>query len=131
MLFRIDASNGLAIYDQISRQMKFAIAHGAVRSGELIPSVRELANQLAVNPNTVARAYRDLQVEGVVEPLRGEGLRVTKSALELCRRDRQSLLRTRLRGAIAECRSGGLTTPEIRVLIDEVLQDTAEMASTA
>lgn len=131
MLFRIDASNGLAIYDQISRQIKFSIAHGAVRAGELIPSVRELASQLAVNPNTVARAYRDLQVDGVLEPLRGEGLRVTKGALETCRRDRQSLLKARLRGAIMECRTGGLTTDEIRVLIDEVVQDTSEIASSA
>jgi len=125
MLFRIDASNGLPIYDQISRQMKFAIAHGAIRSGELVPSVRELALRVAVNPNTVARAYRDLQVDGVLEPLRGEGLRVTQKAVEACRRDRQTLLKERLRGAIAECRLSGLDTPEIRGLVDEVLQDTA------
>ncbi len=131
MLFRIDASNGLAIYDQISRQIKFAIAHGAIRPGELIPSVRELANQVAVNPNTVARAYRDLQVEGVLEPLRGEGLRVTKGALATCRQDRRSLLKSRLRGAIAECRTGGLETSEIRTLVDEVLQDTASITSSA
>lgn len=130
MLFRIDASNGLPIYDQISRQMKFAIAHGAIRSGELVPSVRELALRVAVNPNTVARAYRDLQIDGVLEPLRGEGLRVTQNAVEACRRDRQSLLKERLRGAIAECRLGGLNTTEIRGLVDEVLQDTAAGGSS-
>lgn len=130
MLLHIDPSNGLPIYDQISRQMKFAIAHGVLRAGELVPSVRELAQQVAVNPNTVARAYRDLQSDGVLETLRGEGLRVTRDALDSCRRDRQSLLKARLRGAIAECRSGGLKTGEIRTLIDEVLKDTAE-ASTS
>ncbi|MBI1344826.1 GntR family transcriptional regulator [bacterium] len=125
MLFRIDASNGLPIYDQISRQMKFAIAHGALRSGELVPSVRELAQRVAVNPNTVARAYRDLQIDGVLEPLRGEGLRVTAHAVDVCQRERLSLLKERLRGAISECRLSGLDTPQIRELVDAVLQDTA------
>lgn len=131
MHFRIDPSNGLAIYDQISRQIKFAIANGALRGGELIPSVRELALRIAVNPNTVARAYRDLQVEGMLEPVRGEGLRVKEGAQEGCRSERRSLLKARLQAAIAECRSGGLTTKEIRSLIDEALQDTVAISSIA
>lgn len=130
MLLHIDPSNGLPIYDQISRQMKFAVAHGVLRTGELVPSVRELAQQVAVNPNTVARAYRDLQTDGVLETLRGEGLRVTRDAFETCQRDRQSLLKTRLRSAVVECRQSGLKTGEIRTLIDEVLKDTAD-ASTS
>jgi len=124
MLMRIDASNGLPIYDQIVRQVKFAVAHGALRAGDLVPSVRELALQVAVNPNTVARAYRDLQSDGVLEPLRGEGLRVTKDARRQCQADRQRLLRDRLRGAIVECRRGGLDTDDIRKLIDDLLKDT-------
>ncbi|MDZ4683700.1 MAG: GntR family transcriptional regulator [Planctomycetaceae bacterium] len=124
MLMRIDASNGLPIYDQIVRQVKFAVAHGAFRPGDLVPSVREMALQVAVNPNTVARAYRDLQVDGVLEPLRGEGLRITKDALKQCQADRKRLLRDRLRGAIVECRRGGLDTDDIRKLIDDVLKDT-------
>jgi GntR family transcriptional regulator len=130
MLLHIDPSNGLPIYDQINRQIKFAVANGALRSGELVPSVRELAQRVAVNPNTVARAYRDLQTDGVLETLRGEGLRVTRDAPDACKRDRQSLLKSRLRGAIAECRLGGLKTGEIRTLIDEVLKDTAEVTSS-
>ena len=124
MLMRIDASNGLPIYDQIVRQVKFAVAGGAIRAGDLVPSVRELAQQVAVNPNTVAKAYRDLQIGGVLEPLRGEGLRVTKDARKQCVADRQRLLRDRLRGAILECRHGGLDTADIRKLIDDVLKDT-------
>jgi GntR family transcriptional regulator len=125
MLLHIDPSNGLAIYDQIVRQIKFAVAHGALRHGELIPSVRELAQQLAINPNTVARAYRDLQAGGVVEPLRGEGLRVTRSAVEQCQHERRELLMERLRSAILECRHGGLSVSEIRGLFQEAVQDTA------
>jgi len=126
MLLHIEPSNGLAIYDQIARQIKFAVAHGALQTGELIPSVRELAQQLAVNPNTVARAYRDLQAAGVVEPLRGEGLRITRTALKQCQQERRELLSERLRSAIVECRRGGLSATEIRALFNEVLKDTAE-----
>ncbi len=125
MLYRIDPSNGLAIYEQIARQVKFAVAHGALRSGDLIPSVRELAQTLAVNPNTVARAYRDLQADGVVEPLRGEGLRIARQAPERCRKERTKLLKERLKVAILECRRGGLDATEIRSLIHDVLQETS------
>ena len=125
MIIRIEASNGLAIFDQIARQIKFSVAHGALRAGDMIPSVRELAQRLAVNPNTVARAYRDLQVDGVVEPLRGEGLRIARAAPERCRKERQKLLKERLKSAILECRHGGLEPPEIRELIREVLDETS------
>lgn len=130
MLLHIDPSNGLPIYDQISRQVKFAVAHGVLRAGELVPSVRELAQQVAVNPNTVARAYRDLQADGVLETLRGEGLRVTQEALKTCQHDRQSLLKTRLRSVITECRQSGLNIVEIRTLIDDVLKDTADATTS-
>lgn len=131
MLFRIDPSNGLAIYDQIGRQLKFAIANGAVPVGNLIPSVRELAGQIAVNPNTVARAYRELQQEGILEPLRGEGLRVAATAREVCRHDRQTLLKSHVQKAITECRTGGLAVDEIRSLVEEVLRETNPHGSTA
>ena len=65
MFVHIDPSDGLAIYDQIVRQIKFAVAAGALATGELAPSVRELARDLAVNPNTVARAYQQLQADRV------------------------------------------------------------------
>jgi len=125
MLFHVDTGNGLPIYEQISRQMKFAVAHGVIRTGDLIPSVREMALKLAVNPNTVARAYRDLQADGVLEPLRGEGLRVTHDALTLCQELRQQLLRDRLKTALLECRRGGLNEAEIRKLIEDILGETS------
>ena len=56
MFVHVDPTHDLAIYDQIVRQIKFAVANGAVGVGELVPSVREMARELAINPNTVARA---------------------------------------------------------------------------
>ena len=125
MLFHVDPGNGHPIYDQIARQLKFAVASQAIRAGDLVPSVREMAQHLAVNPNTVARAYRDLQVDGVLEPLRGEGLRVTREAPDRCRLQRRQLLGDRLKAAILECRRGGLSPDEVRELINHVLAETA------
>ena len=100
--------------------MKYAVANGALRVGELVPSVRELATKLAVNPNTVARAYRDLQTDGFLEPIRGEGLRVTKQATERCRKHRTKLLHDRVRLVVVEAKQSGITEEEFYVLVDEL-----------
>ena len=67
MFFQIDFGDTLPIYDQVVRQIKFAVAGGVLKEGELVPSVRELARELTINPNTVARAYRRLQDDGVLD----------------------------------------------------------------
>ena len=120
MFFRIDPGNGVAIYDQIGRQVVYAVAKDALRPGDLVPSVRELAVTLAVNPNTVAKAYRDLQNDGVLESLRGEGLRVTKQAGERCRKSRQKLLVDRMQTVVMEAQQSGLTEEEFFKLVNEV-----------
>src|SRR5919109_5457233 len=102
MLMHVDVRNGLAVYDQIVRQVRFAVAGGALRSGELVPSVRELARDLAINPNTVARAYRQLQDDGVLESVRGMGLSVSSTARRQCQAERTRLIRARLRLVLEE-----------------------------
>lgn len=121
MFLHIDPSNGLAIYDQIVRQIKFAVAGGALPPGEMAPSVRELARELAVNPNTVARAYQQLQTEGVLESVRGMGLAVSSGADKRCRSERLKLVQFRLREAFLEARQSGLNADELQKLIDEEL----------
>ena len=121
MFVRIDPSDGLAIYDQIVRQIKFAVATGALAAGDLAPSVRELAHDLTVNPNTVARAYQQLQADRVLEAVRGTGLAVAAGADRRCRGERIKLIRVRLRQVIAEARQSGLPLAELRELIREEL----------
>lgn len=116
MFLTIDAHNGLAVYDQIVRQVKFVIADGVLSVGELVPSVRELARELAINPNTVARAYRQLQDDGVLEPVRGTGLAVTRPAKKLCRDARRELLATRISQVVAEAIHSGLDANEVEKL---------------
>ena len=112
-------ATGLAVYDQIVRQVKFAVADGALRSGDLVPSVRELARELAINPNTVARAYRQLQDDGVLETVRGTGLAIAAAARRQCQAERTKLIRCRLRLVLEEALHSGLDTDDIEVLMRE------------
>jgi GntR family transcriptional regulator len=121
MFMHVDPSNGIAIYDQIVRQVKFAVASEALKPGNLVPSVREMARDLTVNPNTVARAYRELQADNVLQPLRGTGLEVTTTAYKKCRDDRAALIRSRLRSVLEEARQSGLSAEEVRTLAENEL----------
>ena len=121
MFFPIDPTNGLAIYEQVVRQIKFAVAGGVLRTGELVPSVRELARELAINPNTVARAYRQLQDDAVLLTVRGTGLAIATGAAEKCRRERVRLIRDRLRQVLGEARRSRLDPSDLRTLIDKEL----------
>jgi GntR family transcriptional regulator len=119
MLIDLSDSNGRPIYGQIADRIKFAIAGEVLRPGELAPSVRELSKQLVVNPNTVARAYRDLQGEGLLESVRGTGLQVAAGATERCRLARTDYVRCRLRAAFDEARDTGLAVAEIEKILHE------------
>ncbi len=113
MLFRVQPNNGIPIYDQVVRQVKFGVAAGAIVPGQLVPSVREMAKQLAINPNTVSRAYRQLQDDSVLEQVRGTGLQVATGAKKLCRTERSELVRERFRGVLLEARRGGLSDDDL------------------
>ena|SRR5437868_3163204 len=119
MFFHVESSNGLAIYDQIVRQVKFAVASESLAAGDLVPSVRELSRDLAVNPNTVARAYRELQTEGILAAVRGTGLEITSHAAKRCAQERISLIRGRLRSVLTEARRSRLDVDQIRTLVNE------------
>ncbi len=123
MFFTVDPANGLAIYDQIARQLKFAVADETLKPGDLVPSVRELSRNLAVNPNTVARAFRELQSEGVLTGIRGTGLQVTSRAAKYCRRERLRLIRERLHQVLLEATQSGLEQSEIRQLVENEIEE--------
>jgi GntR family transcriptional regulator len=119
ILLDVNTGDGRPIYGQIADRVRFAVAAGVLRPGELVPSVRELSKQLVVNPNTVARAYRELQAEGLIEPVRGTGLQVSDGAPERCRRARGEFVRARLRAALDEVRQTNLDPAEIEGILRE------------
>lgn len=122
MFFQIDFGDTLPIYDQVVRQIKFAIAGGVLKEGELIPSVRELARELTINPNTVAKAYHRLQDDGVLTSVRGTGLAVAPNAQKRCREDRVELLRSRLEQVFTEAKQSRIESAALRSLVEQQLQ---------
>ncbi|MDA8563531.1 GntR family transcriptional regulator [Mariniblastus sp.] len=122
MYFEIDTTSGLPVYEQVYRQVAFAIANGIIASGDLVPSVRAMAKDLAINPNTVARAYRDLQSQGVLEVVRGSGMLVTKSARSKCKSIRSTVLKQQISSLVDEARRSQLTDEEIRQLLESKLK---------
>jgi GntR family transcriptional regulator len=119
IILDLNSADERPIYGQIADRVKFAVAGGALRPGEMVPPVRELAKQLVVNPNTVARAYRDLQTEGLLEPVRGIGLQVAEGAVDRCRAARREIVRLRLRLAIDEARRSRMDPSELEALFRE------------
>lgn len=123
MFFEINPSNGVPVYEQVSRQIMFAIASGTLETGELIPSVRELARELAINPNTVARAFRDLQEQQILQAVRGMGVAVSRGARSKCLSARTRLIRERLRDVFEEARQSQLGDDELQKIIEMELQN--------
>jgi len=121
MFLQIDFQNGLPIYEQVVRQVKFAIAGEDFKEGELVPSVREIARELAINPNTVARAFRQLQTDGVLQSVRGTGLAVAIGAAQRCRKDRVELIRASLTQVLSEAVQSRLDPNELRLLVEREL----------
>ena len=131
MICHIDPTNGIPIYEQIVRHVIFAVANRSLLVGEHVPSVRELAAQVAVNPNTVSRAYRELQTDGVLTPIRGTGLAVAADAQQLCGVQRQEMIRSRIRSVLAEALRSGIDADAIRTVIEQELTGLAQEAANA
>jgi GntR family transcriptional regulator len=123
------ANDGVPIYLQIVNQVKYLVASGRLAPGEELPPIRTLAEQLRVNPNTVARAYRDLELAGVVAKRRTAGTYVSGAGSPLARRERLKILTERIDALLAEARQLGVSTDEVIDLLrrrDEVMQPEAE-----
>jgi GntR family transcriptional regulator len=121
MLFTIHTASPIPIYEQIETQIIFGIASGALEVGERIPSVRDLADQLVVNPNTVARAFQGLEKKGILEARRGVGMVVAPEAAALCRAKQKEIVRDRIRELVREAATSALSPEDIRRLVEEEL----------
>lgn len=118
----INPANNTPIYEQVIHQIKFSIAVGSVRPGNPIPSIRQLAMNLLINPNTVARAYRDLEREGVIEMRRGLGAFVAPGAVQLCRDERKKIISQKVRTVLTEAAEAGFSLDEMEKLAQQELE---------
>jgi len=112
---------GVPIYLQLMEQVKHAIETGALRPGEQLPGIRPLAEELVVNPNTVAEAYRELEHEGIVELRQGAGAFVTYYAPTKKDADKVRASQAIVASAIEKMRARGVTDDEIRRLVEAEL----------
>lgn len=113
MQLEIDTHDGVPIYLQIVEQIKRNIAMGRLKPEEGLPSVRQLAVELMINPNTVARAYLELEHEGLICKRQGQGTFVSGEAVEASRREQRKLVAALLEKAIVEAVSSGMAPEEI------------------
>jgi GntR family transcriptional regulator len=121
MLFRPNPSLGVPIYLQLMEQVKHAIETGALRPGEQLPGIRPLAEQLVINPNTVAKAYRELEHEGVIELRHGAGAFVSPQAGRRKGSDKLRAAQPLVTSVIERLRARGLSDEEIRRLFEAEL----------
>ena len=122
MLSTIDISSSVAVYVQIENHVQFAIASGKMKAGDQLPSVRELSERLGVNPNTVAKAYRDLEVMGLLYTRRGMGVFVNKGIEAKCREDCRRRIIHRMHEVIAEAKAAGMTNGEVIEVAEKCLK---------
>ena len=119
MAMRLNPDSGIPLYLQLIEQVKHAIETGAIRAGEQLPSVRQMAEDLVINPNTVASAYRDLEQEGIIELKHGSGAFIRDSMVARSRLMQKA--QTVLESAFDRLESFDLTEDEIRRLVENEL----------
>ncbi len=117
MRIHISTTDGVPIYQQIVNQIKYLVASGSLAPGAELPAIRVLAERLIVNPNTVARAYRELETAGVVEKRRTAGTFVSDQATPLARRERLKILAERVDALLAEAGQMAISFDELLTLV--------------
>ena len=121
-IFTVDPRSGVPIYLQVIEQVKRAVAFGALSPGEQLPTVKALALELTVNPNTVARAYRDLEREAIIETSPGRGSFVrTHGAQAEAQRAVEDVAEHTFEDAVREAKSLGIDRPTAAQIVQRVL----------
>jgi GntR family transcriptional regulator len=117
MRLHVSTKSGVPIYVQLVTQIRQLVASGRLPVGTELPTIRTLAEQLLVNPNTVARAYRELEQAGIVTPKRGLGTVVSDSGSPMAKKERAERLRDKVDGLLAEAGQLGFDFEELMQLM--------------
>jgi len=122
VLIRVDTQSPDPIYEQIVLQVKGSVARGELREGDRLPSVRELAREISLNPNTVIRAYEALERDGIILRRQGAGCFVTGRTSALNRGERSRQLSGLLKRSVTEAFHLGFTADEVREALERELK---------
>jgi GntR family transcriptional regulator len=126
MFFKLKPSAGQPLYLQLMQQIQHAIENGALQDGDQLPGIRTLAEELLVSPNTVAKAYSELEHAGVLDLRHGSGAFISVSRRARLLADRVRAAEMRVRNLIEELREAGLLDDEIRRLFEARLAGQSE-----
>jgi GntR family transcriptional regulator len=121
--FQIDVRAGMPVYRQILDQIKYYVASGILKPGDRLPSIRELAQTLAVNPTTVVRVYADLEHEGVIEMQHGRGAFVTARSFRMSTAQRDRKIRELARRLVVEAAQMGAPAAQVLKAVREELEE--------
>ena len=121
MIIRIDPGSAEPLFEQVVFAVKSAVARGSAKAGDKLPSVRELARELAINPNTVVRAYEALERDGVIVRRQGAGCFLTGHGSDLATTERKKQLQELLRRAATEAFHLGFQPDDIKKALDQSL----------
>src|ERR1035438_2782564 len=121
MMFQVDFKSGKPVYLQLADQVRYAAASGSLRPGDPLPSIRPLAEELRVNRNTVAKAYTELESQGVIETLPGRGCILKENQSTLRKEVRRKLLAEEIDQAIVQAHHLQVPRDEFLKLIHERL----------
>ena len=121
--FRLDLATGVPAYRQIIDQILGAIAAGTLQGGDQLPTVRQLAVDLSINPNTVVRAYRELEIRGILTTQQGIGTFVTTQPVPVDEAVRQRQLDHLIGDLLARAGAAGLTADEVVVRLQEFINE--------
>ena len=119
MQIHVTTADGTPYYVQVVSQVKFLVASGRLEPGQQLPPVRKLAEQLTLNPNTIARAYRELEAEGVVTSKRGSGVFVASGVSPLSKREKTRILTERIDALLATSRQMGVDIDSLVKLVKQ------------
>ena len=121
LLTSIDIHSSVAVYVQIENHVQFAISAGALKPGDRLPSVHELSERLDVNPNTVAKSYRDLEVLGLLYSRRGMGIYINKGIEAKCRETCRRRIIGRLNEVLAEAKASNFKNKDVLAVVEKCL----------
>jgi GntR family transcriptional regulator len=119
MILRLNPNSGIPVYLQMIEQVKHAIETEAIRAGDQLPSVRKMAEELVINPNTVARVYHELEREGIIEIRHGAGAYIRDSVVSRTKLMRKA--QNVVESAVDRLESMDLTEDEVRRLVENEL----------
>ncbi|MVX66282.1 GntR family transcriptional regulator [Clostridium chromiireducens] len=122
-MLRVDPRSSTPIYEQIEFGIKELILKGALKGGEKLPSVRELSSILTINPNTISKAYGELEREGVIETLRGKGTFITNNYKGKVDEKKMEYISGELKKLILEASYGGISKEEFMKMTLQIFSE--------